>query len=115
MSKYENGFSDCTIVVDEIIQYLRFRESGSTITPTIRLNGSNIILCIMKDDTVFLEKLIHIVINKADMVLDTDIRGEYIHAFHSFLKTYFADTCGGVIDDACLQYNTHVVSAWTHE
>jgi GTP:adenosylcobinamide-phosphate guanylyltransferase len=115
MSKYEVGFSDCTVVVDEIIEYVGIREAGSVITPTIRLDGTNMILQVLKDGELFLEKLIHIVINKSDMVLDEEIRAEYVRTFHLFLQNYFADTTGVMLDMSYLISNTYMVSAWTHE
>jgi hypothetical protein len=62
-----------------------------------------------------MRKLIQFLVNKQDLVNDSDIEKEYLHAMRKELQSYFTNKFAVDVTDNILLHNSYVVSAATHQ
>lgn len=127
-SRYEAGMSDITVLMDELISYIKERFWASEY---IGDDTKEIIVDIVPDDaaetiklvvstnkgktkTPVMTKILHIVINKYDLINDDEIVTEYKHALREIIKKYAKKQSKAKLTDNILFHTTFIISAATH-
>lgn len=127
-SRYETGMSDITVLMDELITYIKQRFGASEyigddtkdiivdIVPDDQAETIKLIVSTKKGKTKepVMTKLLHIVINKYDLVNDDEILSEYKHALRIIIKKYVKKQSKATLTDNVLFHTTFVISAATH-
>ena len=120
--------SDITVLMDELITYIKQRFGASEyigddtkdiivdIVPDDQAETIKLIVSTKKGKTKepVMTKLLHIVINKYDLVNDDEILSEYKHALRIIIKKYVKKQSKATLTDNVLFHTTFVISAATH-
>lgn len=134
LSLYESGMDDSTVLLDEIIAFIKETYVGSDsfgdpiddVEFVLEIvNGHphlKVYLIRWNAKKLFLDKLLCFVFNKYDLVYDDEIVGEYQQQFDNRLKAYFLSTFWVGVAADLLEKTSFVLSgatrhgldAWLH-